>query len=164
MERPGWAGAVWVWVCECEGGRCSRRVVWGDEVWAEVWSLVRGAWGSDVLRSEPVLSEEPGPLLLHLGVFCALARREVLPCFWGVVSPRRSSAGGSSVGIESRDDDDDVSSERDLEALVGVSEPADRLARVGGWASGEWAGVRSRARAGSALFVSGWGWVEWVRT
>ena len=148
-------------MCDWAEGRCSRRVLWGDEVWAEVWELLLGAWGSDVLGSEPVLSEEPGPLLLHLGVFWAFARREFLPCFWGVVSPRRSSAGGSSVGIESRDDDDDVSSER--EALVVVSELADGLARVGGRASGgSWSGLGSSARARSALFVSGWARVGWA--
>ena len=151
-------------MCDWAEGRCSRRVLWGDdEVWAEVWEVFLGAWGSDVLGSEPepVLSEEPGPLLLHLGVFCAFARREFLPCFWGVVSPRRSSAGGSSVGIESRDDDDDVSSER--EALVVVSELADGLARVGVRASGgSRSGLGSSARAMSALFVSGWARVGWA--
>lgn len=153
MERPCWAAgllfvlAAVAWVCE--------RVLWGDE--AALWEACLEGWGADVLRSEPVLSEDAAPDLVHLDVLpCVFARLVFLPCFWGVVSPRRSSAAGSSVGIESRDeDDDDVNSER--EALVVVSEPSEALA------CGRWGCARGEEERGggwaawtSALLAAGW--------
>lgn len=110
------------------------------------------AWGDEVegLRSEPVLSEEAAVFLVHLVVLCVLARRVFLGGFWGVVSPRRSSA----AGIESRDDDDDVNSER--EALAALSEATETLACV--WWCGGGTAVRGGGSAVTkpALFVSEW--------
>lgn len=167
MGRP-WCADCWGWAawaerdCGC-WGRCSRRVVCGDEA-VELWEPFLGGCGSDVLRSEPVLSEEPAPGLLHRGVFWGLGRRVFLACFWGVVvlvSPRRRSAGGSSVGIESREDEEDeVRSESEAVVMVVVSEPCDALAC--GWccADGLEGGGSVSARWGAALFVSGWAALE----
>ena len=144
---------------ECGWGRCSTRVVWGDEA-VELWEPFLVGCGADVLRSELVLSEEPAPGLLHRGVFWGLGRRVFLPCFWGVVSPRRSSAGGSSVGIESREEEEEVRSDGDAVVVVVVSEPWDALAC--GWccADGLEGGGSVSARWGAALFVSGWAALE----
>lgn len=109
-------------MCDC--CLCSERALWGDE--AARWGVWRGGWGSDVLRSEPVLSEDPAPLLVHLLVLGVLLRLVFLAGFWGVVSSWRSSAAGSSAGIESRDDADGFSS--DSSALAVVSERVEALA------------------------------------
>lgn len=147
MARPCCTAAA----AACSCGRCSEGVLWGDE--AALWEVWRGSCGTDGLRSEPVLSEEPGPLLVHLFVLCVLARRVVLGGFWGVVSRRRSSAGGSSVGIESREGEG-VSS--DSSALVVVSEPVDALAWGWRWCAGG-DGRRGRAAASRAALFGGGG-------
>ena len=81
MERACWLLAA-AWVCDC--CLCSERVLWGDE--AALSEDCLGACGTDVLRSDPVLSKDPAPPLFHLVVLlCVLARLVFLPCFWGVV-------------------------------------------------------------------------------
>jgi hypothetical protein len=77
------------------------------------------------LRSEPVSSDEPPPLLhLPVDLFECL-RRLVRACFWGVVGTMRP--GG--LGSESRDDDD-VNSDSDSV----VEEPELAMTVACGWA------------------------------
>lgn len=108
----------------------------GLEVWGDGAALAMGwdGWLVDGLRSEPVSSDEPPPLLHRafalLLVF--LLRLLLRAGFCGVVSPGRAWGWGS----ESRDDDE-VRSEADSV----VEEP--ELAMVRAWAEpfcgGRWA-------------------------
>lgn len=65
-------------------------------------------WAVGGLRSEPVSSEEPPPLVPRAVGLFGLARLVLRAGFWGLVSRLRAGAGGS----ESRDEND-VSSEAD---------------------------------------------------
>jgi hypothetical protein len=75
-----------------------------DAVWGERAALCADSTGCEVggLRSEPVSSEEPPPLLHRLVDLFECFRLLLRAGFWGVVGPLRP--GG--VGSESRDEDD----------------------------------------------------------
>lgn len=97
-----------------------------DAVGGERAALCAGSTGCEVggLRSEPVSSDEPPPLLHRPVDLFECFRLVVRACFWGVVGALRP--GG--LGSESRDDDD-VNSEKDSV----VEEPELAMAVACGW-------------------------------
>jgi hypothetical protein len=94
------------------------------------------------LRSEPVSSEEPAPLLHRAFALVDFLRLVCGAGFWGVVGPARPWG----VGSESRDEDE-VSSERD--SVVEEPELAAAVACACPWDTGRTAG-RLGADAGEA--------------
>jgi hypothetical protein len=116
-----------------------------DAVEGERAALCADSTGWEVggLRSEPVSSEEPPPLL-HLPVDLFECFRLLLrACFWGVVGPSRPEGFGS----ESRDEDD-VNSDRDsvveepeLAMTVACGWPLARGMNAGRWGVGEGCGA-----------------------
>jgi hypothetical protein len=126
INLPWCTAALPAATCVCDVCLCTGRELWREP-------LCGGLLPEACLRSEPVSSDDPPPLLLHLFGRCDLGRRGCFACFWGVVSARRTwAAAGSRTGSEPREDSGDVSSGagRERESMVEASAPAMALACV----------------------------------